>query len=180
MKTRIISALVVIAALAGFSLPATADDSASVGRVPTVTRLVKIFSTLENDLNGAVLQRNAAVVEKLLASDFEMRTAAMPGMPIPRVDWIRQSMSDPAFASHTEQMAAHDYGNVVVVSFLWNVDATAGTDAAASIATRFFVVDTWMQDGGNWRLGARYVAPATSDAHVPGLPSATSEIQKKY
>jgi ketosteroid isomerase-like protein len=178
MKTRIISALALIAASVCFTSPVAADDAA--GRVPTVTRLVKIFSMLENDWSDAVRQRNTAVVEKMVAPDFEMRTAAAPGVPIPRADWMRQSMIDPSFASHTEQMAAHDYGNVVVVSFLWNVDATAGGDAAASVAARFFVVDTWMQDGGNWRIGARYVAPATSDARVPGLPRDISEIPKKY
>jgi hypothetical protein len=181
MKIRIICILTLLAGLAGAASSVAADDAAATGRVPTVTRLVKIFSTLENEWSDAVRQRNAAAVDKLLASDFEMRTAGAPGRPIPRADWIRQAMSDPPFASRIEQMAAHEYGGkTVVVSFLWNLDASAGTDAAASIAVRLFVVDTWVQEGDDWRVSTRYVASADGTARVPGLPRDVSNIPKKY
>lgn len=183
MRTRLIPTILLAAA--GFTcanMPAAADDAVATGRVPTVTRLVKIFSTLENEWNADVQRRDSAALDKLLAADFEMRTAAAPGRPIPRADWLGQSMSDPVFTSHTEQMAAHEYGNTVVVSFLWNIDAPA--DGSSSMATRLFVVDTWIQESGAWHASTRYIAPiiapVAGDLRVPGLPLNMTEIPKKY
>lgn len=176
---RIVPVLLLAAGFATAALPAVADDNAAPGRVPTVTRLVKICSTLENDLNAAILRRDSAALDRMLAPDFEMRAGAMPGRPIPRAAWLAQALSDPPFTWRNEQMAAHEYGNVVVVSFLWNVETAAGTDVAAGFAPRLFVVDTWIQDAGNWRLGTRYVSPA-SEARVPGLPNDTGDLPKKY
>lgn len=176
---RIVSTLLLAACIVSAALPAVADDNAAPGRVPTVTRLVKICSTLENDLNAAILRRDSAALDRMLAPDFEMRSGSMPGRPIPRAAWLAQALSDPQFTWHNEQMAAHEYGNTVMVSFLWNVDTAAGTDASARFAPRLFVVDTWIQDGGNWRLGTRYISPA-SDARVPGLANDNGELPKKY
>src|SRR5262245_33301757 len=109
--------------LAAVAFSAPAQDAAP-GRVPTVTRLVKMFSELENTL-GATLQRaDAAGVDKLVAEDFELRVASMPGNPTPRAEWIRLSLGK-ASPYRIEQMAVHDFGNVCVVSFLQATEGKA-------------------------------------------------------
>ena len=44
-------------------------------------------------------------------------------------------------------MAAHDYGNVVVVSFV---------NRATKPAHATFVVDVWQKQGEDWKLAVRY------------------------
>src|SRR4051794_25656957 len=57
-----------------------ADAPANHGRVvATVTKTVQIFSTLENAWLDAVEKRDAGALKKIMADDFELRTAAAPG-----------------------------------------------------------------------------------------------------
>ncbi|MFD2270677.1 hypothetical protein ACFS07_04885 [Undibacterium arcticum] len=61
-----------------------------------------------------------------------MRTSAVPGQPTPRDESIRRSLTDAPFASTIEQMAAHEYGNVIVVSFFVEARRSAIESAAAA------------------------------------------------
>src|SRR5947199_1144210 len=79
----------------------TAGDAAP-GHIPTVTRLVKLFLELESALTTSVHDGNAAAVDKMLADDFEMRVASMPGNPMPRAEWIRQSLGKGASTARIE------------------------------------------------------------------------------
>ena len=158
----------------GLAAASFAQDS---GAVPTVTRLVQTFSTLESEWMAAVRKRDDASVRKFLAEDFEMRNGAEPGRPTPRAEWIKQSLQDAPFSSTTEQMAVHDLGNVAVVSFLWKLDVPK----SSGFSRRLFVVDTWELAAGVWRVKMRYMAPAAELAtRMPGVARGDAVIEKRY
>ena len=157
------------------SMPATASAGDDVGRIPTVTRLVHVFFQLEGKLSEAVEQRDMPAVSKLLSDDFEMRVSIMPGTPIPRAAWIQQSFSEPNSSSSMEQMAVHDFDKVAVVSYSWKIKA-----ANSKVMRDIFIVDTWRQEAGAWKLAVRYAgAAAQSDYPIPGVPIIEPAFEKK-
>jgi hypothetical protein len=134
-------------------------------RVPTLTRLVTLFGGLENQWLDAVQDKDADTVKSLLADDYEIRIGSSAGEPTPRNEAMELAMQAPAFTSSLSQIAAHDYGNIVVVSFVWRLDV-AGSN---TLAQNIFVVDTWRQIEGKWRVQARYAAPIDDPGKtVPG------------
>jgi hypothetical protein len=115
------------------------------GRVMTVTRSVKIFSELENQLDDARRGHDDTALNKLLAASFEQRSGAAPSAPTPRDEWLAQ----PAATAQISQMAVHEYGGVAVVSF---VEATQHA----------FVVDVWNKTDDHYALSVRYVSASAS------------------
>jgi ketosteroid isomerase-like protein len=156
----------------GFSLGMASGSALAQGptgapgrTVPTVTRTVQMFSTLEHDWLEAVQQRDEAALKKIVSPDFEQRSAAAPGTPTPRAESIAHALKQPAFQSSIEQMAAHEYGELVVLSFLWKLQVPAG----AALPQKVFVVDTWKRTDGDWQVVTRYTAPVGDVAKsVPG------------
>lgn len=151
---------------------ASADDMPT--RIPTVTRLVALFSMLENNLNTALAKHDNMAVQRLLTADFELRSGERPGQPIARADWLRQVQADSPSVSRIEQMAVHDHGEIAVVSFLWLIDAGKNSERAVS------VVDVWQHANATWQLATRYVAPAGKASYaIPGARFEDSLIEKK-
>src|SRR5881394_4109219 len=73
-----------LACFAGSALPQ------QPGRVMTVTRSVKAFSELENQLDDARRGHDDGTLSKLLAANFEQRSGAAPSSPTPRAEWLAQ------------------------------------------------------------------------------------------
>lgn len=122
---------------------------AQTSAVPTVTRLVKMFLDLEGRLMQAQRDGDNAALGALLADDFEQRSAPQPGVPVARAEWLSHAKRNAAAqAGRIEQMAAHDHGNVVVVSFLVHPDSGKPQ----------FIVDTWAKSGDGWKLAVRYAS----------------------
>ena len=63
------------------------------------------------------------------------------------------ALAAPAAEADITQMAAHDYGQVVVFSY-------QRVREAGDATSRQFVVDTWKRRGEGWVLAVRYVAPS--------------------
>ncbi|GAB3456779.1 hypothetical protein GCM10027321_10670 [Massilia terrae] len=144
--------------------------------VPTMTRNVLTFTTLENDWADAVARHDTATLDKLVADRFELRSSAAPGVPTPRAESLRQSLALAPFKSAVTQMAVHEYPDLMVVSFLWTIDSTD-----TSLAKKVFVVDTWKRNGDGWQVAVRYASPVDVTTRVPGAaPAATQAIEKKY
>jgi hypothetical protein len=139
-------------------LPAAPCVHAQDHGVAVTTRLVKLFLEQETHLQQAEREGDDRALGALLADDFEERTAARPGEPVPRADWLVRVQRERRPGGAIEQMAAHDHGSVVVVSFL--VRPAQGRPR--------FVVDTWAREGDSWKLKVRYSAPA-GDAAPPSL-----------
>lgn len=148
VKTRLLPLLILMAGLLAPALAARADGERQ--RVPTVTRLVQIFSTLESELMTAVQKGDSTTIGKMLADDFELRDGDMPGTPVPRAEWLRLSQGQ--LAAPIEQMAVHDFGAAAVVSYLWKRGARQD----------IFVVDVWGRSGDAWKLSVRYASAAGS------------------
>jgi hypothetical protein len=138
---------IAVALCAGVS----AQPAPQTGRIPTVTRLVKIFYELETALQTQARSADPAALAQSLDPSFEMRDSASPGTPIPRDEWIRQARSAAAANRSIDQMAVHDLGTYAIVSF-------REVDPGAKPATQRFVVDCWKRDGDTWTLTIRYAS----------------------
>lgn len=144
---RTCASLVLAALLGTLAMPSTAQPAG--GRIMTVTRQVAEFSQHEHALADALRTVDHASIDHLLSADFELRDGAMATQPLPRAQWIAGKHADDA----VEQMAVHDYGNVVVVSFV---------NRATKPARTTFVVDVWQKQGEDWKLAVRYQSQLAS------------------
>jgi hypothetical protein len=124
-------------------------------------------------LDAVVRQRDAAALDRLLHADFELRNAARPGTPLPRAEFVQQTLDKPMAPGRIEQMAVHDVGAAAIVSFV-----RRSTDDAATL----FVVDVWGRTGDDWRLQVRYVGPGGAQAAQSGapMPRSDGDLPKKY
>jgi hypothetical protein len=126
---------------------AHAQDRAA-SRVPTVSRLVVLFSRLETEWMEAARRGDGPTLDRLVADDFEVRRAEAPAAPTPRAEWLTATRG--AAVPAVSQMAVRALGDVAVVSF-------RGVGDSGSAA---FVVDLWLQRGGDWQIAARYESAA--------------------
>lgn len=129
-------------------------------RIITKTRLVAIFSDLENQLFEAVQKKDHAGLDTILSEDYQLWTPTPPGDPVPREDWQNQSLAENLKEFHIRQMAARSLEeNTTVVSFvLSKVVQRAGRPSAQD----YFVVDLWQKAEDNWKLSDRYASPLSS------------------
>jgi len=133
-----------------------------VTRIPTVTRLVQIYADYERRLADAIDRRDSGEIDRLVAADFELRPAGNIGVPVPRAEWIAQSLKEPATAVSIGQMAVHDFGDIRIVSFAMKREA-AGREPGVA------VVDVWLQSGDTSVLKVRYAAAVEKRSRrVPG------------
>lgn len=144
-------------------------------KIPTVTRLVKEFATLESDWITAIQKKDKAALEKILADDFEMRLGSEPGTPVAREEWLNSSLTQTHPDATIEQMAVHDHGNMAIVSF--RLTPQLEQNGAASL----FIVDVWLSSNNIWKISTRYVARGDGlPISVPGTRIETPVIEKRY
>src|SRR6516165_6013252 len=124
-----------------------ADEQSTGGRVPTITRLVKMFVERESAISAAIRNGDARALGDLLTDDFEMRTGARAAAPVSRADWMREVLRTRDGGKDIAQMAVHDYKTVQAVSF--TMTGNAGP---------IFVVDIWRQEGESSKLAVRYAS----------------------
>jgi ketosteroid isomerase-like protein len=165
--------VLLLASVPGFS----AEPNGRIPRtVPTVTLLVKMFSELENNWNDAVQNKDLATLNNIIAPRFELRSAAFPGQPTPREESIQHSLNNAPFSSSISQMAAHEFGDVIIVSFMWKLDVKK----SSKIAQTIFVVDTWKKMDDKWQVVVRYASPvAEAVKNVPGAVVLEATIKKQ-
>jgi hypothetical protein len=158
--------------------PALAQPAPAPGRIPTVTRLVKLFTGREMELVAGTRAKDVSALETILDPSFEMRTGEAPGTPVPRDAWIRDARRAAARESAHEspridQMAVHDVGDVAIVSFR----ASDGAGATHVPPARL-VVDCWKRDGETWKLAVRYVSDSRARPAI--RPRSPGTIDKRY
>src|SRR5262249_53311661 len=143
--------------LGGFLLHAQAPPTGRAPGGPTVTRLVQMFTGLETEWMEAARRKDRAALERFLADDYELRTSARPGEPIPPEEWLQTAMDRYNLRSFTiGQMAVRELGDAALVSFLYRQEAELeGRDRSGD----FFVVDAWVRTDGVWKVKARYAGP---------------------
>lgn len=132
-------------------------------RIVTMTVGMKVFGNAEQQIIDALRAGEAATLDRLVQPEFEQRVQGAPGQALVREDWVKQAPADAARSVGFRQMAVHDYGDVVVVSFQWLHPAPD------------FVVDVWQKKGGSdeWQLAVRYLSPAPATATAAPAASAS-------
>ena len=142
---------------------------------PVPTRNVAIFTKLENDWNDALRRHDAEALARIVSEDFEIRSAPAPGVPTARDEALRAWAQLPALQSTIGQMAVHEYGELMVVSFVWKLGEADGRPQQT-----FFVVDTWKRAGNEWKAAVRYAAPIVDGgAAVPGAVAPSVQSLRK-
>jgi ketosteroid isomerase-like protein len=114
---------------------------------------------LEDDWALALIHRDAAVFQRLLADGFiyteDDRTMS-------RDDVLHDVVAGPdtVTAAHNEDMRVHRFGATAVVTG-WLVVGGHGPDG--SFERRYRFTDTWVHGGGRWQIVAAhdYLVPAT-------------------
>jgi hypothetical protein len=123
------------------------------------TRSVSRYIDLERDLAGAVAARDATAVRRLIADDFEARSASSPD-PLQKDEWLRAEFAG-AGLTRVRQLSLREFDDVAVASFLLQ---RVKPDGSAARGPTLFVVDVWRQSTG--QLQMRYT---DQPAHVPAL-----------
>ena len=151
--------------------PQATPQTRGPARIVTRTRLVSIFSGMENQLFGDVQKKDKAALTQLVTDDFAIWMPNDTGDPFPLDDWLQSIATDYTLKSfRITHMAAHDFGEVVLVKFEVNQKADMkGKDASG----QYFVVDAWLKTGDSWKLSDRYISKvaATPPAKVPVKPT---------
>jgi len=131
------------------------------GHIVTGTRLVAIFSRMENEYFTAVQKKDKAAVEKMCTDDFSIWMPNESGDPLPLEDWLQSLATDYSLKSFKiRHMSAHDLGSSVVVKF--EASQTAEYKGKEE-SGEYFVVDLWMkEDGDSWKLSDRYMSRYSS------------------
>jgi len=140
-------------------------------RIVTRTRLVSIFSGMENQFFGDVQKKDKAALTQLVTDDFAIWMPNETGDPFPLDDWLESIATDYNLKSFKiTHMAAHDFGEVVLVKFEVNQKADVkGKEESGE----YFVVDAWLKTGDSWKLSDRYISrfAATPSPKVPVRPT---------
>ena len=169
---RLTFCVVLVAFITTLAPPVKAQ--AVTTQIPVVTRLVQLYSEYEQRLADAVNRKDTDEIEQLVAADFELRSASNIGVPVPRADWLAQSLKERPATISIGQMAVHDYGTIRIVSFVMKREEA--TRRELSIA----VVDVWLQSGENSVLKVRYAAVQTAQSlRVPGEVR-QPQVDKRY
>ncbi len=156
MKNR----LFLLVMLTGFAWSQSPVSQAPPKRIQTTTRLVAIFSDLNNELFQSIQKHDAAVFNRLVGEDFELRTPGAPDNPKSREDWQQLEFRRPLQSFRISQMAVRGLrDDVAIVSFV--LEEKRGTTAAVQ---KFLLVQAWSREGEAWTCQEAYVAPIAASA----------------
>ena len=125
--------------------------------MPKYSRLVDALET-----------RNRDAAARLLADDFELRSATTGSDATSATDWLQQELRTRAQAGMVREMSVREYEDIAVVTFLLDRrDARPGKGAVT--VTTLYVVDVWRQS--SHRLLARHVSRPSRFIPYAGRPS---------
>jgi hypothetical protein len=173
MKT-IFSILIFITSLSWQGLVLADNGGPSDGRISTVTRLVFVFTQLENELSKAIAAKDVKATSQLLMNNFEELVGTDLDNPIPKGDWMEEAMKLPPSETRMENMSVHGYDKLAVVSYLLKQ-----TNLKRGGPPDVYIVDVWVQSQDNWKLSVRYADVPDSKLKVPGIPKRVY-FEKKY
>lgn len=130
----------------------------SQGRIVTTTRLVAVFSELENQLVRALQSKDQSALNRLLGDDFQVWKPMSD--PIPREDWIQQAEPEKTANFRIENMAVRSLkDDTSVASF---VLTRTSEKNKKSVTQRYFIIDCWQKTAQGWQATDRYVSEFTS------------------
>lgn len=154
LRLSLFASLVVVAG--AMAQPGTAPSR--VGPVRGMaTRSVSLYLQKERALLDALQSRDRAEVERLVAEDFEQRSAAGPDS-IDRPRWLQQVLVAPARSQTVRELSVREVDDLAIASFLLDTDRGS-----------MFVVDVWRASTG--KLLSRQLSRAADASPRPRRPS---------
>jgi ketosteroid isomerase-like protein len=150
-------------ALVALALSLSGSAGPAIGRAhaqptPAQDSVSRVLRQLEDDWCRALVKRDAAVFQRLLAPGFiyseDDRTMDREAVLNDIV-----SGTDTVTAAHNEDMRVHRFGTTAVVTG-WLV--LQGRGAGGRFDRRYRYTDTWVSQSGTWRIVAAhdYLKPA--------------------
>jgi hypothetical protein len=140
-------AMILLAASLSWSQTASPQKPA---RIVTTTRLVAIFSELENQLINAIQKKDQTTLDRLLTEDFQVWKPMSD--PVPKDDWIKEAELQKLASFRIAHMAVRALNEQTsIASFV--LIPTAGQSRE-----QYFVVDVWQKTADTWQLTDRYVS----------------------
>lgn len=113
----------------------------------------QLFITYERDLALSVARKDKEGVDNLLADGFRMQAAGRAaGETVARRRWIARALARQAQPFAIDDLQVHRSGKTATVSFVQIRDPVAAPEAR-------YVVDTWTQAQGPWKLLRRCTRP---------------------
>jgi uncharacterized protein DUF4440 len=135
--------------------PPAGDTSALTDR-DVDPQFTETLRELEQELVRATLRSvsDPKAVDRLVASEFTIRTSDAPEKSVPRSSWIQTLRSGKLVSVEEQYHAARKLADdVAVVSLVMTQHAAAGNPDQSSSS---YVVDIWKKRTSLWQLIARY------------------------
>jgi ketosteroid isomerase-like protein len=120
-----------------------------------------MFEELERQLMTAVVKRNADVLERLIADDYELTSPDVSAERIGKLAFVQAALSPTGvsieqfeFASVKATVLSKDAA-IVRAELVWS-----STGLPATMPRRFFLTDLWERQRGGWQLVSRHSTEA--------------------
>jgi hypothetical protein len=156
MKNR----LFLLVMLTGVSWSQSSIPQGSPKRIETSTRLVAVFSDLNNELFQSIQKHDAAAFNRLVGEDFELRAPSAPDNPKSREDWQQLESRRPLQSFRISQLAVRGLrDDVAIVSFVLEEKRGATADVQKSL-----FVQAWLREGEAWICQEAYASPIAASA----------------
>jgi len=146
---------VALGMLTSIALPQDKDKGQASG---PDTKLQIFFSELETQWLKAIQAKDPAALNRIVSDDFHLRTAAPPGTPVSRSDWLLAIFGRRIESFDIRQLTVRELtSQIAVVSF---VQSETYLQTATPQTENLFVVDVWVNSGtgDNWRCTDRYTS----------------------
>jgi uncharacterized protein DUF4440 len=147
--------------LLAFAIAASAQEP--VRRRPPAAddadlRLTEQTRRLERAFADAIIHKDSARLERILAPGYTLRIADIPQGSAPRPFWMDIALHRVNAGSvELRHLAARGVGpNVTVAAF---IHRQTGSSEGHDVSGEFYMVDLWKRNGGGWQLAARYSSP---------------------
>jgi len=171
------SAPVTALAVCLFVAPMGAQDTAR--RAPPAPtdvdqRLTPVMQRAEQEFADAIVRKDSAGLERILAPAFTLRVADVPQGSLPRAIWMDNTLhrlkAESAAVTHVAARRLAE--NVAAASLIFE---QKGMMADRDFSMVAYLVDFWKENGGSWQIVARYSAPLgrPPDRQTRTLPPVT-------
>jgi len=158
MKSR----LFLIVMLTGIACSQSPISQGPTKRIETSTRLVAVFSDLNNELFQSIQKRDVAAFDRLVGEDFELRASSAPDNPKSRDDWQQLEFRRPCILSESQRWQCGATGR------RRNRELCTGRKAGNNCrCAEISVGQAWSREEEAWTCQEAYVAPIAASAALP-------------
>jgi ketosteroid isomerase-like protein len=156
MKKMMMMVAVTLFAIAPLALAQTADAKKPQGAAPPQSNVESTLTQMEHDLTAAILKRNVAAIDPVLASDFAF--TGPDGNVQGKAQFINDIKSgDLALeASAISDMKVRVYGDAAVATY---TTTDKGQYKGQDIGGRYRWTDVFVRRAGKWQIVAGHGTP---------------------